>query len=330
MLKFIRLFQSNIFLFLLYSILMTLLFLCFQERLIFSPTLIALIALSMIIILILSFLCIKSFALQKQILEKQLDRQTLELKEALKTAKAASQSKSDFLASMSHELRTPLNAILGFSSTMQHQAFGPIENPIYIEYANRIYKSGEYLLSLINDILDLSKMEATAQKPKKEWLILDEVLADVLQIISGYPSFNERKLIIEEHQALPKLMADSRMVRQVLLNVLSNAIKFTEKGGIIRIKPRITPAYELSVAITDNGIGIPANKVSEVLKPFVQLENVMTRKHQGSGLGLALVDRLMKLHQGRVEIQSRLGKGTTVALIFPSPRLEQKGNIIVK
>ena len=330
MLKFIRLFQNTFFLLFLYGVLMTLLVYCFQERLIFSPALIAFISLSLFIILVLSFLCIRTFSIQKKLLERQLSKQTKELTEALKTAKTASQSKSDFLASMSHELRTPLNAILGFSSTMQHQAFGPIENPIYIEYANRIYKSGEYLLSFINDILDLSKMEATTQLSKKEWVNLNDVIADVLQIISGYPSFNERKVIVENSHPLPKLLADSRMIHQVLLNVLSNAIKFTDKGGIIRIKPEVTPDGDLCVSIRDNGIGIPANKVNDVLKPFVQVENVMTRKHQGSGLGLALVDRLMALHQGKVEIKSKLGKGTTVSLIFPEARLEQKNNIVIK
>lgn len=330
MLKFIHLFQNNFFLFFLYSTLMSLLVYCFHERLIFSPALIAFIALSLFIILVLSFLCIRTFSLQKKLLERQLSKQTKELTEALKTANAASQSKSDFLASMSHELRTPLNAILGFSSTMQHQAFGPIENPIYIEYANRIYKSGEYLLSFINDILDLSKMEATTHLSKKEWVNMDDVIADVLQIISGYPSFNERKIVVEEHQVLPKLMADSRMVSQMLLNVLSNAIKFTNKGGLIRIKASVNSTYNLVLSVQDNGIGIPANKVGEVLKPFVQVENVMTRKHQGSGLGLALVDRLMTLHQGKIEIKSKLGKGTTVSLVFPAARLEQKNNIVIK
>ena len=330
MLKFIRLFQNNFFLFFLYSTLMSLLVYCFHERLIFSPALIAFIALSLFIILVLSFLCIRTFSIQKKLLEQQLSEQTKELTEALKNSKAASQSKSDFLASMSHELRTPLNAILGFSSTMQHQAFGPIENPIYIEYANRIYKSGEYLLSFINDILDLSKMEATSQLSKKEWINLSDVIADVLQIISGYPSFSERKIIVEDAHSLPKLMADSRMVQQMLLNVLSNAIKFTEKGGIIRIKTELTSDCDLCVSVRDNGIGIPANKVKDILKPFVQVENVMTRKHQGSGLGLALVDRLITLHQGRIEIKSKLGKGTTVSLIFPAARLEQKNNIVIK
>lgn len=262
-------------------------------------------------------------------LEKQVFERTEELQKALKVAEFASQSKSDFLANMSHELRTPLNAILGFSSAMQHEAFGPINNPTYREYASRIYTSGEHLLSLINDILDLSKIEANKQVIKSEWMDVDAVLSDVMQIVSGYPSATERTIIIVPHKNLPRLLADTKLVRQILLNLLSNAIKFTKDGGKIKVDFEMGEASELIMHVTDDGIGIPADKLEMVVKPFVQVENVLTRSHKGSGLGLALVDKIMHLHGGKMDIASQVGKGTTVTLTFPPMRVEKKADIVI-
>ena len=261
-------------------------------------------------------------------LEKQVAERTEELQKALRIAEFASQSKSDFLANMSHELRTPLNAILGFSSAMQHEAFGPINNPTYREYADRIYKSGDHLLSLINDILDLSKIEANKQVLKSEWLDVDEVLSDAMQIVSGYPDANKRTITIEEHNQLPRLLADVKLVRQVLLNILSNAIKFTKEGGKIKIDFDMDDMDGLMICVSDNGIGIPADKLEMIVKPFVQVENVLTRSHKGSGLGLALVDKIMRLHGGKMDIASQVGKGTNIMLIFPSMRVEKKDIVV--
>lgn len=262
-------------------------------------------------------------------LEKQVLERTEELQKALKTAEFASQSKSDFLANMSHELRTPLNAILGFSGAMQHEAFGPINNPTYREYAARIYKSGEYLLSLINDILDLSKIEANKQVLKSEWIDIDSVILDVMQIVSGYPSATERTITIVPHKGLPRVLADVNLVRQVLLNLLSNAIKFTKDGGKIKVDFEIGHKDELIIRVSDDGIGIPANKIEMIVKPFVQVENVMTRSHKGSGLGLALVDKIMHLHGGKMDIASTVGKGTAIALTFPPMRVEKKTEVVI-
>lgn len=262
-------------------------------------------------------------------LEQQMQERTDELQKALRVAEFASQSKSDFLANMSHELRTPLNAILGFSSAMEHEAFGPINNPTYREYATRIYKSGDHLLSLINDILDLSKIEANKQVLKSEWLDIDVVLMDVMQIVSGYPDYDRRVISVSKHKVLPQLLADAKMVRQVLLNVLSNAIKFTKDGGRIKISFKISPNEDFIIRINDNGIGIPADKLEMVVKPFVQVENVMTRSHKGSGLGLALVEKIMNLHGGKMDISSAVGRGTTIVLTFPSMRVEKKHDIVL-
>lgn len=268
-------------------------------------------------------------AVQRNELERQVSERTEELQKALQVAEFASQSKSDFLANMSHELRTPLNAILGFSSAMQHEAFGPINNPTYREYANRIYKSGDHLLSLINDILDLSKIEANKQVLKSEWINVEDVLSDVLQIVSGYPNANDRSIVVVPHNKLPNLLADVKMVRQVLLNVLSNAIKFTDANGKIKIKFTQDETGSLLVRISDNGIGIPADKLEMVVKPFVQVENILTRSHIGSGLGLALVDKIMRLHGGSMEIASQVGKGTLITLVFPPMRIEKKNDIVI-
>lgn len=262
-------------------------------------------------------------------LEKQVSERTEELQKALQVAEFASQSKSDFLANMSHELRTPLNAILGFSGAMEHEAFGPINNPTYREYAARIYKSGDYLLSLINDILDLSKIEANKQVLKSEWMDIGSVLSDVTQIVSGYPAATERSITVAPVKNIPRLLADSNLVRQVLLNLLSNAIKFTKDGGKIKVDFELGGADELIVRVSDDGIGIPADKIEMIVKPFVQVENVMTRSHKGSGLGLALVDKIMHLHGGKMDIASRVGKGTTISLTFPPMRVEKKSDIVI-
>lgn len=265
----------------------------------------------------------------QQILEKQLTERTAELQKALRVAETASQSKSDFLANMSHELRTPLNAILGFSSAMEHEAFGPIENPTYREYAGRIYKSGAHLLELINDILDLSKIEADKQTLHSEWLTLETVLNDALQIVSGYPDAGARTITVAPHPPLPKLLADEKLLRQMMLNLLSNAIKFTKENGRITLSLTEEEDGTFIFAVSDDGIGIPQDKIALLAQPFVQIENVMTRSHKGSGLGLALVERIMKLHGGRMKITSTEGKGTTVSLIFPAMRLENKNDIVI-
>ena len=281
---------------------------------------------------VLPFLCAYNelSLLRHHRLEQQMQERTDALQKALRVAEFASQSKSDFLANMSHELRTPLNAILGFSSAMEHEAFGPINNPTYREYATRIYKSGDHLLSLINDILDLSKIEANKQILKSEWLDIDVVLMDVMQIVSGYPDYDRRVISISKHKALPQLLADAKMVRQVLLNVLSNAIKFTKDGGKIKISFKISPDEDFIIRINDNGIGIPADKIEMVVKPFVQVENIMTRSHKGSGLGLALVEKIMNLHGGKMDISSAVGRGTTIVLTFPSMRVEKKSDIVLE
>ncbi|MBQ3696243.1 MAG: hypothetical protein II938_04700 [Alphaproteobacteria bacterium] len=235
-------------------------------------------------------------------------------------AEEASQVKSDFLASVSHELRTPLNAILGFSEAIETETFGPVENPRYKEYNRYIYTSGKYLLSLINDVLDLSAVESKHKRREEAPLNLNKLVTEAVEIIKGYPGGSGKQFIIHIPDNI-RLMAEDRSVRQIFLNVLSNAVKFTGDDGKIEITARINTARDLRVVVEDNGIGIPKDKIKTLFQPFVQVENVMTREHKGSGLGLVLVKKLMESYQGSVALSSKLGSGTKMILIFPQKRV---------
>ena len=259
-----------------------------------------------------------------QRLKQKIQARTAELTEALRVAELANRTKTMFLANMSHEFRTPLNAILGFSSAMQQEMFGPLNNETYKQYVDYIQKSGLHLLNLINDILDLSKIEANKTAIKKTWLNIYTLLTDVLQIIAGYTSASDREITVNCEENLPHLWADARMVRQMLLNLLSNAIKFTEKGGKIQIRVYISLEHEYVICVKDNGIGIPKDKLQEIRDPFAQVEDGLIKTHRGTGLGLSLVDKLITLHGGRLEIESKLHKGTACYLFFPAPQKRGK------
>ena len=258
---------------------------------------------------------------------KEMNSVVRDLIVARDVAENANQAKSEFLASVSHELRTPLNAILGFSEAIDTETFGPMENPQYKEYVRYIYTSGKYLLSLINDVLDLAAIEARKFPMKEEIVDLDKEISDAVDIIRGYPDGNKKEITTRVSPNI-KLQADKRSIRQILLNVLSNAVKFTGDNGHIDISVRLTKTGEVKVVIADNGIGIPASKLKKLFQPFVQVENVMTKEHKGSGLGLVLVQKLMETHQGQAHLTSKLNVGTKMTLIFPKNRviLEKQEN----
>ncbi len=256
-------------------------------------------------------------------LAKTVRKKTKELSIALLHAEEARKAQSEFLAHMSHELRTPLNAIMGFSAATAREAFGPIGNPIYKEYADCIYQSGSHLLGIINNILDLSKMNANQMKLHCQWIYLIELINDSLQMTIAYPGRQERKIDIVGKMDAVQLFVDRQLFRQVLLNILSNAIKFTSEGGRISIRADMLANGNLDIQIKDNGIGIPSEKIQEVVKPFTQIENMMTRVHNGTGLGLALSDKIMQLHNGELTIDSIENKGTCVHLIVPAGSLKQ-------
>ncbi len=255
-------------------------------------------------------------------LEHDVRSRTAELGFALKTAEKASQTKSNFLASMSHELRTPLNAIIGFSCAMKDEAFGPMQNQQYLEYAGHIHTSGEHLLTLINNMLDLSKLESDKEVVKAEWTDMGAVLKECLEIVSGYPTAGEKKFETKISYNLPRVYVDTRMMKQVFLNLLSNAIKFTPSGGVISVVMGLSAEGGFFFKVKDNGIGIPADKLKLIFEPFTQVENIMTKHHQGTGLGLALVKQIVKYHKGEIKVRSELNSGTEFTVFLPVELIE--------
>jgi two-component system cell cycle sensor histidine kinase PleC len=234
-------------------------------------------------------------------------------------AEEANQAKSSFLANMSHELRTPLNAIIGFSEIMESGMFGPLGTDKYKEYCCDIHQSGQYLLDVINDILDMSKIEAGRIRLDPEPLELEPFLNDAMRVVSGRANDKQLTLTARIGQGI-KLTADHRLLKQIVLNLLSNAVKFTPEGGRITIRARAAAGW-ISVAIADTGIGIPRDALTRLGRPFEQVESQLTKSHQGSGLGLAIAKSLTELHNGTMRIRSTLGRGTMVVLRLPRERL---------
>jgi len=231
-------------------------------------------------------------------------------------AEEANHSKSEFLANMSHELRTPLNAINGFSDIMKKEMFGPLGDPRYKEYVNDILFSGQHLLSLINDILDMSKIEAGKMTLNTEALQMSDMISQVIRIVRGRADENRLKLIYNE-QVLPEIEADPRAVKQILLNLTTNAIKFTPEGGVVTIVVEPKSAG-LIVKVIDTGIGISEENIARLAQPFEQIDSQHSRQHEGTGLGLALSKSLVELHGGNFKIQSVVEQGTTVIFTLPN------------
>ena len=231
-------------------------------------------------------------------------------------AEEANAAKSKFLANMSHELRTPLNAIIGFSEILESGMFGPLGAEKYIEYSRDIRESGEYLLDVINDILDMSKIEAGGIRLSPETVELDSLLTDCIRVVSTRAS--EKRLAIKAEVA-PEihLNADRRALKQITLNLLSNAVKFTPDGGAVTVQGRLR-GEAVIIGIKDNGIGIPRQALQKLGRPFEQVESQLTKRHQGSGLGLAIAKSLIELHGGAMRIRSRLGRGTLVMVRLPA------------
>ncbi|HEX3442517.1 MAG TPA: ATP-binding protein, partial [Pseudolabrys sp.] len=230
-------------------------------------------------------------------------------------AEEANQAKSKFLANMSHELRTPLNAIIGFSEIMESGMFGPLGAEKYQEYCSDIRDSGQYLLDVINDILDMSKIEAGRIRLDFEDLDLDTLLNESMRVVSSKAQEKQLALTAKIAPGLT-LRADRRALKQIVLNLLSNAVKFTPGGGRVTVRGRTTD-HCIVLGIADTGIGIAKDALAKLGRPFEQVESQLTKSHQGSGLGLAIAKSLVELHGGRMSIRSTLGKGTMVVVNLP-------------
>ena len=244
------------------------------------------------------------------------------LSRARDEADRANRAKSAFLAHMSHELRTPLNAIIGFAEIIEKETFGPANSAKYREYAADIHHSGNHLLEVINDILDLSKVEAGRLSLEETEIDLAQVTDSSLRLVKQRMSGSGIRMVNEIPEDLPRLLADERLVRQILLNLVTNAVKFTPRGGEVRLRAEVDPGGELTLCVSDTGVGIAAEDMSVVLERFGQANPFTSRsRHEGSGLGLPLVKSMIELHGGRLELESEIGVGTRVTLTFPRDRV---------
>jgi len=240
---------------------------------------------------------------------------------AKKAAEYADRTKSEFLANMSHELRTPLNAIIGFTEMMTHQMFGPLGDRHYDEYSGDILESASHLLSLINDILDISKIESGQAELDETELNVAQIVQNCMRLVDVRSKEAGLTVRINVGDSLPALKADERLLKQMLLNLLSNAIKFTERGGEVSIDGELANDGVLRITVTDTGLGIAKTDISKAMSTFGQVDGALDRRFEGTGLGLPLVKSLAELHDGGFEIQSEVGIGTRATIWFPKERV---------
>jgi PAS domain S-box-containing protein len=251
---------------------------------------------------------------------KAMEAEILRSKEA---AEFANRTKTEFLAHMSHELRTPLNAIIGFSEVIKGEMFGPVGRPNYIEYAADIHRSGQHLLDLINDILDLSKLEAGKLELRESDVSLSTIVEQCCTLLRSHAGTGQVSIVTDIPDAIPALRGDERALKQVLLNFLSNAIKFTPRGGSVTTRVRSLADGGISVSVADTGIGMNQEEIRVALLPFGQIDSKLARQHKGTGLGLPISKSLVELHGGSLTIASEPGKGTTLSATFPAKRVQR-------
>jgi signal transduction histidine kinase len=251
----------------------------------------------------------------------EIQAHDLELRAAWHEADAASRAKSEFLANMSHELRTPLNAIIGFSEIIKLEMLGPLGTGRYRHYAQDIFDSGNHLLAVIGDILDISKVEAGEFELYAEPTDLEEIVEQSLRLVRERAEAAGVGIEVTIGRNLPQLLLDRRLIKQSLINLLSNAIKFSPEDGCVAVQALRGPEGSVLLSVADSGIGIAEDDIPGVLQPFSQVENAFSRSHQGTGLGLPLAKSFIEAHGGRLEIDSRVGHGTRVTLHIPPQRV---------
>ena len=255
-----------------------------------------------------------------ELLSVQEQRES-EREAARRAAIEASRSKSEFLANMSHELRTPLNGILGFAEIMRMKLFGSLGNPKYEEYAADIHQCASHLLDLINDLLDIARIEQRKLTLDEQEIDLERVIRSSVAMVQERARANGHHIMEKKPERLPMVMADERKLRQVLLNLLANAIKFIPAGGLITLSVAMDAVHGLIFEITDTGIGIPPDQLAKALEPFGQVDSTLARRYEGSGLGLPLAKGLIELHGGLFQLESKVGVGTAVRFSLPPHRI---------
>jgi signal transduction histidine kinase len=238
---------------------------------------------------------------------------------ALREADYANRTKTEFLANMSHELRTPLNAILGFSEIIEQQMFGAIGER-YAQYARDIHRSGEHLLALVNDVLDLAKLEAGKLELREAEIDVQDLVDDCLSLVRGKADAGKIRLSRDLTPAAPKIRGDARALKQVLLNFLSNAIKFTPEGGAVVVRSWTDETSRFCLSVKDSGIGMTKADIQVALSPFGQVDSKLSRKHEGTGLGLPICKSLLELHGGEICVESEPSAGTTMTAVLPADR----------
>lgn len=243
---------------------------------------------------------------------------------AKEEAEIANRAKSEFLANMSHELRTPLNAILGFSQVIGDSVLGPVGNEKYIEYATDIRSSGEHLLGIIGDILDLARIESGHAVVEEEDVDIGKIVDSCMRLIRDQALEAGIELTVKLASPLPKLRLDRRKLEQILINLLSNAVKFTKDGGEIVVEGGSDRDGGFVLTVRDSGIGMHRDDIIKALEPFTQIERSMTRQYEGTGLGLPLVKSLCDLLGATFELESKPGEGTAATLRFPLDRISSQ------